>query len=93
MEELKPGAVVYLRGDLKLETPLTVTGVTADAVHVLWLDAEKQAATWYSPREVFMTAAEAARDMVARKLAERAAADDEMKRHSLKKPYGNFEGY
>lgn len=61
MQELKAGDVVYLRGDLGMEAPMTVKQVNIGPdryVDVAWLDVNKQVCTFFAARAAFMTDAE-----------------------------------
>lgn len=87
MEALKTGDVVYLRGDVALETPMTVKAFQHDmtdmAVAVVWLAADKCLTSWFGPRECFMTEAERAVDLD-RLMEEKRRA---IERSRIRKPY------
>ena len=78
MEALKAGDVVYLRGDEGWEQPLTVKGVYPNvdtAICVVWLTRDRNVATWFGPRECFMTMAESYADKMRREEERRQARD------------------
>lgn len=63
MEELRVGSVVYLRGDVGLESPLTVVMIAPTpsdelGVEVVWLNMDKDFRDARLPRRAVMTEGE-----------------------------------
>lgn len=81
MDELQPGAVVYLRGDVEMGTAMTVVAEshTAGHVEVVWLCREGLMQETRLPRAAVLTPVEASAEAFARLERERGA--------SLRKPF------
>lgn len=57
------GMVVYLRGDLNMESPMTVMDIENGlGLGVCWLDVNRQLCTYFTKRAAFATAEELERD-------------------------------
>lgn len=83
------GMVVYLRGDVGMETPMTIIDVNSSigiGVGVCWLDRNKQLCTYFAKPAVFATTEQLERERMATMARRREKIEEEAQRRTALRP-------